>query len=215
MDCHVEILNADDIRSNSLNSYDVLAIPGGESRPDPWEELGLEGKSRIRTFIRDGGGYIGICLGALYACDLRYFWNVKWAKDELYLDLFPGIAYCDQEDIAPRGGWPLMTRLNRSEGSHPIIDAMPDSIKIVYYPSSPYLQPYTDTNVTIVSTYSMSGNPAMVAFEYGKGRVFLCGPHPETEVDDDRDGSNRFDDLDDEGSEWPFLLESIKWLVGR
>lgn len=215
MGCHVEILNADDIKSDSLNNYDVLAIPGGESRPNPWEELGLEGKSMIQTFIKGGGGYIGICLGALYACDLCYFWGIKWAKDELYLDLFPGIAHCGQEDIAPQGGWPLMTWLNKSEGSHPIIDAMTDRIRIVYYPSSPYLQPYRDTNVTIVSTYEISGNPAMVAFEYGKGRVFLCGPHPEIEVDDDRDGSKRFDDLDDEGSEWPFLLESVRWLVER
>ncbi len=215
MGCHVDILNADGVKGGSLNSYDVLAIPGGESRPNPWEELGLEGKSRIQKFIGDGGGYIGICLGALYACDICYFWGVNWARDELYLDLFPGTAHCGQEDVAPQGGWPLMTWLNKSDGSHPIIGAMPDRIRIVYYPSSPYLQPYKDTNVTIVSIYEITGNPAMVAFEYGKGRVLLCGPHPEIEVDDDRDGSNRFDDLDDEGSEWPFLLESIKWLAGR
>lgn len=61
----------------------------------------------------------------------------------------------------------------------------------------------------------MTGNPAMVAFEYGKGRVFLCGPHPEIEVDSDRDGSKRFDKLSDEGSEWPFLLAVMKWLTVR
>lgn len=53
----------------------------------------------------------------------------------------------------------------------------------------------------------------MVAFEYGKGRVFLSGPHPEIEVDSDRDGSNRFNDLEDEGSEWPLLLAVMNWLT--
>jgi len=55
----------------------------------------------------------------------------------------------------------------------------------------------------------------MVAFEYGKGRVFLSGPHPEIEVDSDRDGSNKFNTLSDEGSEWPLLLAVMKWLNAR
>jgi glutamine amidotransferase-like uncharacterized protein len=55
----------------------------------------------------------------------------------------------------------------------------------------------------------------MVAFEYGAGRVFLSGPHPEIEVDSDRDGSSKFDELSDEGSEWPLLLAATKWLTAR
>jgi hypothetical protein len=45
--------------------------------------------------------------------------------------------------------------------------------------------------------------------------VFLSGPHPEIEVDSDRDGSNMFDELDDQGSEWPLLLAVMKWIVAR
>jgi glutamine amidotransferase-like uncharacterized protein len=213
MGCHVEIVNDDSIKSASLDKYDVLAFPGGETRPYPWQELGLEGKSKIREFIRRGGGYIGICLGALYACDFCDFWGVKWAKDELYLDLFPGVAYCGQEAIAPQGGWPLMTCLHMTDDAHSIIDPIQKRIKIVYYPSSPYFHLYKDANVKIVAVYEITGNPAMVAFEYGKGRIFLSGPHPEIEADSERDGSSRFNDLDDEGSEWPLLLAVMKWLT--
>jgi len=212
MGCHVAIVNKDSIKNGSINNYDVLACPGGESRPDPWNELGLDGKSNIQAFIRSGGGYIGICLGALYACDYCDFWGVDLAKDELYLDLFPGVAHCGQQDIAPQGGLPLMTWLTIPDHTNSIIDSQPERIKIVYYPSSPYFQLYENTNVTIVAEYEITGNPAMIAFEYGKGRVFLSGPHPEIEVDSDRDGSNRFDELDDEGSEWPLLLSVVKWL---
>jgi glutamine amidotransferase-like uncharacterized protein len=55
----------------------------------------------------------------------------------------------------------------------------------------------------------------MVAFEYGEGKVFLSGPHPEIEVVSERDGSGRFDELADEGSEWPVLLAVVKWMVGE
>jgi|GEM_PF-1416038 len=215
MGCNVEIVNADGIKSNCLNHFNVLAFPGGESNPDPWEELGLDGKSKIQRFIRDGGGYIGICLGALFASDNCYFWGNKLGIDELYLDLFPGVAYCGQEKISPKGSWPLMTYLKISSDTHPITDSLPNRIKIVFYPNSPYLKPYKDKNIKIVATFEITENPAMVAFEYGKGRVFLSGPHPEIEVDSDRDGSNKFNKLSDEGSEWPLLLAVMKWLTAR
>jgi len=108
-----------------------------------------------------------------------------------------------------------MTWLNISDRTHPIADSLPEQMKIVYYPSSPYLQPYDNANVTIIATYEITENPAMVAFDYGNGRVFLSGPHPEIEVDSDRDGSDAFQELSDEGSEWPLLLEVMKWLTAR
>jgi glutamine amidotransferase-like uncharacterized protein len=108
-----------------------------------------------------------------------------------------------------------MTWLNISDPDNPITASQSERIKIVYYLSSPYLLPYNDTNVTVIATYEITGNPAMVAFEYGNGRVFLSGPHPEIEVDSDRDGSRRFHELSDEGSEWPLLLEIMKWLTSR
>jgi hypothetical protein len=45
--------------------------------------------------------------------------------------------------------------------------------------------------------------------------VFLSGPHPEIEVDSDRNGSSRFDHLSDEGSEWPLLLAVMKRITAR
>ncbi len=211
----VEIVNSAAIKSGFSDSFDVLACAGGERRPDPWGELGLEGKSRIQEFIREGGGYIGICFGASFASDYCDYWGTRLGKDELYLDLFPGAAHCGQAEIAPQDGWPLMTWLKISGHAHPITASLPERIRIVYYPNGPFLRPYDEEGVTIIARYEITGNPAMVAFEYGKGRVFLSGPHPEIEVDSDRDGSDRFDELADEGSEWPLLLAVMKWMTGR
>jgi len=59
----------------------------------------------------------------------------------------------------------------------------------------------------------VTGTPAIVAFQYGQGRVFLIGPHAEFEEDSDRDGAEPIPELEDEGSDWPLLLEAIKWLT--
>jgi hypothetical protein len=181
--------------------------------PDPWNDLGATGKSIVQRFIRDGGGYIGTCLGAVFATDKADFWGVPLGVDEFFLDLYSGVAHCGQEDIAPQGSWPLMTDVVVADRAHPVSEALPPRMRVVMYPNGPYLQPYPDTRATIIATYDLTGNPAMVAFEYGDGRVFLSGPHPEIEVDSDRDGSAAFGDLADEGSEWPLLLAVMRWIV--
>jgi glutamine amidotransferase-like uncharacterized protein len=106
-----------------------------------------------------------------------------------------------------------MASLVATPDGREIWDKIPTEIVSVTYPSGPYFTPDPMADVTIVSTFAASGEPAMVLFEYGRGRVFLSGPHPEIEVDSDRDGSSRFDELDDQGSEWPLLLEVTRWLT--
>jgi len=41
----------------------------------------------------------------------------------------------------------------------------------------------------------------------------LVGPHPEIEEDSDRDGTNFANELNDNGSDWPFLWTSLDWLL--
>ena len=213
MGCRVEPIRAANIRDGDLHRIDVLALPGGANRPDPWKKIGSEGKERIQEFIRNGGGYIGICLGALYACENCLYWGDTLGVKELYLELFPGMAYCGQEKIAPEGVWPLMTGINVSDQMHSITGSLDSRVEIVYYPGSPYFKPDSGADITIIAQYRITQNPAMVAFKYGKGNVFLSGPHPEIEVDSRRDGSNRFNELADEGSEWSLLLAVIQWMT--
>lgn len=50
-------------------------------------------------------------------------------------------------------------------------------------------------------------------FEYGAGRVFLSGPHPEIEENSFRAGTSFGEEFDDQDSDWPLMYEAIKWLV--
>jgi len=49
-----------------VSSFDVLVVPGGSAAKDA-RLLGEEGRAAIRTFVRRGGGYCGICAGAFLA----------------------------------------------------------------------------------------------------------------------------------------------------
>ena len=55
--------------------------------------------------------------------------------------------------------------------------------------------------------------PAMIAFEYVNGRVFLTGPHPEWEEDSFRDGSVWDNILEENGSEWELCKKISLWLA--
>ena len=219
MNCTVMMVSAKDIKNGCLDNFDVLACPGGSG--SPLGELGLEGKLKIQDFISGGGGYIGICAGALYACDY-FVWigvpsftppfneNVVMGE-ELCWDLFPGVGYFPIEEISVHTA---MTKINIIDHTHPISDSLPDHMQI-FYAQSPYLQPYEDANITILGTYDVTGKPAIVAFQYGSGRVFLSGPHPEFEMDSDRDGFPPDPEFSDEGSDWPLVLEAMKWLTPK
>ena len=227
MDCIVTTVNGEDIISGCLDGFDVLAWPGGHY-PAYWE-VGLEGKSKIQEFISDGGGYIGMCAGAWWACDYMVWMadpdypppEYKVEGDELNLDLFPGVARGPIEEITPFYTG-TMTRINIVDHTHPITSSLPDHMQILYW-GGPHLLPYESADVTILGRYDVTGTPAIVAFEYGDGRVFLCGPHPEIEEDSGRDGcppdpegtdwARLKTEWSDEGSDWPLLLEAMKWLT--
>ncbi len=219
MGCNVINITGDDIIGGGLDDFDVLAWPGGDY-VSYWE-LGLEGKIKIQNFISKGGGYFGICAGAWYASDYM-IWKAdpvfppptyKIEGDQLNLDLFSGVAVGPIEEITPfyTGN---MTRIDIINHTHPITKSMPNYMQIVYI-GGPELIPYEDANVSILGTYSATETPAIVAFEYGNGRVFLSGPHAEFEEDSERDGIpiNYTIERSDEGSDWPLLLEAMKWIA--
>ena len=223
MGCEFTTLRGSDIQAGALTDVDVLIWPGGHY-PAYWEEVGLEGKTQIQEFVANGGGYFGICAGAYYACDYMVWMDdpafpppdYKVEGDELNLDLFPGVAWGPIFEIAdrPEPGY-AMTQINIINQTHPITDSLPAAYQILYA-GGPYLQPYTNTEYTILGTYDLTGDPAIVACHYGTGRVFLIGPHAEIEEHNDRDGwqfpPEYHPEPTDTETEWPLLFEAMRWL---
>lgn len=217
MNCNVTIIDEGIIIDGQLEGYDVLAVPGGEVVYD----VGQQGKANIQNFIRDGGGYLGICAGAYWAADYE-LWKANpdfpppaymVLGNESNLDLFPGVARGPLEQINLFFTY-AMPKINIVNHNHPITSGLPDQMQILYAGGCELL-PYEGANVTILGTYDATGTPAIVAFEYGSGRVFITGPHPEFEEDSDRDGFPPDLGLSDPDSEWPLLLNAVDWLAHR
>jgi glutamine amidotransferase-like uncharacterized protein len=64
--------------ANFFDDVDMIAVPGGIGDSDSHEALFKANGERVRNFVKDGGKYLGICMGAYWA-------------DQYYFDLFKDI----------------------------------------------------------------------------------------------------------------------------
>ena len=135
--------------------------------------LGEKGREEVREFVRQGGGYVGICAGAYLACS-GFEWGLgvlnaktvspKWRRGQGEVKI-EGLAF--GEKMADRG-------IRYANG--PIIKAdvrkdLPEFEVLVSFRTELALN---DTPVGV-----MVNAPAMVRSTYGLGRVFTSSPHPE------------------------------------
>jgi len=205
-------LKARDINDGSFaRKVRVLYMPGG------WAEhyvrdIDAKGATAIERFVESGGGYIGICAGAYYSAKQIVWANKTWPYD---IDLFPGIPTGPINAIAP---WPrYATTPITLKRDHPITAEGPVHRTALYY-GGPILKAREDAAVTVLATYDATGDPAMVAFAKGKGRVFLSSAHLEYDLRSERDHTawpEKEKGIDDPESDWDLLQRAALWVLGR
>uniref|UniRef100_A0A7S2WJS2 Biotin-protein ligase N-terminal domain-containing protein n=1 Tax=Mucochytrium quahogii TaxID=96639 RepID=A0A7S2WJS2_9STRA len=187
------------LRQVTLDRYDVLLIPGGTDEVLPalkHANPGLDVKQHILNFVTAGGGYVGICEGAIVAHKLGmttkivngmegdgYLNEVKFASADV-----PDLLQI--EDTAPNG-----RRVYYANG--PFFEHTPTMRKgDVFTYAKPLLRvsssPSSFTN--IVSNEEQShpkwtkqlvknrGETILLLTGIGKGRVVASTAHPETEI---------------------------------
>jgi len=206
----VALVNADYINNRGLYSFSILCIPGGNMY-QYGQNISLIGKESIKNFIRNGGGYIGICGGAYFASE-----KVIWQGEQLPmtpLGIFPGTAEGPIKEIVPSRDYG-MCKVNIVNSTHPITQSEPDSAWMLYY-WGPALMPNENVTITILGKYDIGNLPTMLAFEYDLGRVFLIGTHPEIEEGSDRDGVDFANKLDDKGSDWELMRNAVLWCLKK
>ncbi|HEX4129226.1 MAG TPA: BPL-N domain-containing protein [Pirellulales bacterium] len=177
-DLQVTYLRGFDIRDDRLNDFDVLFVPGGSGS----KQAGLmeeDGREKVRSFIRDGGGYMGICAGG-YLATCHYDWGLKILDAETV----------DREHWA-RGKGAVEIELN--DAGRSLLAADADSVTI-WYGNGPILAPAHDDEIPdfeVLATYRtevakegvaggvMPNTPAAVRSTYGKGRVIVFSCHPD------------------------------------
>jgi glutamine amidotransferase-like uncharacterized protein len=205
-----EIATAERINSEGLDGFDILCVPGGNMYQYT-QDISSEGKANVRSFVSGGGGYIGICGGAYFASRYIQWQGAQWVVESL--QLFEGTAVGPLDQIEPYPGY-AMCEVAIVDHTHQITRAEPASERILYY-WGPALLPDAGAQVSILGRYAITNQPAMIAFSYGEGRVFLIGTHPEIEEDSSRDDVTFGDELDDGGSDWGLMKRATRWCLKK
>ncbi|MBL7542320.1 MAG: hypothetical protein JNL11_00820 [Bdellovibrionaceae bacterium] len=193
-----KVIYEKDILNGSLNKggFHTLIMPGGKS----WiynENLGSKGAQEILKFVNAGGNYVGICAGAFYATSHRQ--GPTPMPTPYGIGLLNGIAFDGTAlKVKPFKGGMLDFKF--------YMQNFKKDYRILLLGGPAFLVDETEAKLKRIKMYSeFSKNfPAMIVFEFGKGRVFLSGPHLEIEENQSVLGI-RYHDPD---SEWP-ILESI------
>jgi len=177
-----------------LNNYEIIVLPGGGAADYRYE---ISDHDSIRSFVNDGGLFIGFCAGAYYAADI-----FKWQGTEYDypLGIFSGSS------IGPLSGqinWGEQALLNLNP-EHPANENFEHELDIYYF-DGPYFKPHASNEIhaatiEILAHYDVNDQPAVIAGRFGEGGYLLFGPHPEM------DGYGR-----DEGANWPWLYSSLLW----
>jgi putative intracellular protease/amidase len=186
-----------EITGGVLDQFDVLIVPGGSGSKQA-KAIGTEGCKAIADFVKNGGGFVGFCAGAYLAAN-NYTWSLK------IIDA----------DVIDRKHWKRGTggvKIELTPEGRKMLNGNCDLIDI-RYANGPILQPGEDPDIPDFKPLAfyrteinknnappgvMKDTPAIIAGQFGAGRVFCSSPHPEYT----------------EGLE-PFVHNAVRWASAK
>jgi len=182
--------------------YDLICFPGGFAAE---YKNYIKNHDNIRSFIAEGGLFMGVCAGAYYACDI-----LKWqGTDNPYpLGLFDGKGVGPLSGLV---GWGETTVINLNR-EYPVNNSFDQGLEMYYF-DGPYFEPYAGKEVDVLASYDVNGEPAIIAGSFGEGAYLLFGPHPE--LGGYSPSSPEFNLEGGEGAQWPWLHSVLTWFSGR
>ncbi|HEV7278982.1 MAG TPA: BPL-N domain-containing protein [Pirellulaceae bacterium] len=186
-----------EIRDGALKEADVLIVPGGSGSLQA-KKLGGEGRQVVKDFVRNGGGYVGICAGS-YLASSHYDWSLGLINAQVF----------DREHWARGTGDVLLKFTQQGKEA---FGKTQERIS-VYYGQGPLLVPDDATDLPAYEplahyateiakngapTGVMIGTAALARAAYGEGRVLCISCHPEKK-----------------GGPHELILIGVGWAAGR
>jgi glutamine amidotransferase PdxT len=160
----------------------VWMQPGGISNT-AYYAMTTKLRNAIVNFVSNGGGYVGFCAGAFLATD--------------WFGIFPGNSHIYH-----------YTPERRDVGYAFLSFTWSGQNRKVYFEGGPYLS-NVSSKAEIMATFS-TGYVAAARSAYGKGRVYISGPHPEAPaIWANEDGIN-----DPDGSDLDIGASMVTWAAG-
>ena len=175
-DIQITIFKATDL-PGALQDKDAVIFTGG-SGSKQGNSLGEAGRAEVQRFVREGGGYLGICGGAYLACS-KFSW---------------GLGLLDAQTVSPkwrRGAGQVQIEITPA-GER--LSSLPTERRDVRYDNGPIIKPAGRTDLAPYEPLAlfrtelaehdtpvgaMVNTPAIVQSQFGKGRVIISSPHPE------------------------------------
>ena len=186
----VRRVGAADVRDGVLKQFHLAVFPGGSGSKQA-NALAPVGRKAVQDFVRNGGGFAGICAGSYLAAS-----NYEWS-----LGLSNHKTFCKSVDIPEVGrksmwyrGPSATVRMELTDAGRKVLGDKNGEFDVRYH-NGPIMSPMGKEGLgdfralahfrSEVSRYepqkgTMVGTPAIIAGEYGKGRVLCISPHPES-----------------------------------
>ena len=195
----VTFANGKEIGEGALNGADMVVHSGG-SGESQFFGLGEKGVAAEREFVKKGGLYHGTCAGAFLVLEeTRRKRNqmVPFKPDDpehyrggatVELDFTEaGLAAMGQKG-------PRMVRYHGGPAMIPGKTVEGADMKVFAY----YGKKMEKIEKPEADVRGMTGKAAIIAGTFGKGKIFICGPHPES-------GKSTQD----------IFYKGLEWLTGR
>ncbi|GGR85798.1 hypothetical protein GCM10010252_25550 [Streptomyces aureoverticillatus] len=147
------------LKASDLAGAKLYVQPGGGADLErTWRDL--KGSAGVlRTWVREGGSYLGLCFGAYLAGRNPGFGLLPGDTDG-YVDS-PGTTVPDERDTVVPVKW-------KGKPRH------------MYFQDGPAFFLNKGADADVLATYA-NGDAAVVVAPYGRGRVGVSGPHPEAD----------------------------------
>lgn len=182
LDARVLPLCPEDIREGALRGAAGVLFPGGSGKAIA-KALRPEGVEKVREFVAGGGGYYGVCAGAYfansglpeYAALMPLKHHQPWRKGKGMLKValteegkkLLGAEFAEFDTRYNCG--PVFTEI-----AGPSADSPQKAVSIL----ANFASAVSDQEGTLRS--EMVGTPAIIAGQWGRGRVITVSPHPES-----------------------------------
>lgn len=168
---NLKILSSSQIRKGALKDVNVFIAMGG-SGSQQGKDLQELGREKVKDFVKNGGGYIGVCGGSYMAIT---------GPSEGKLNMLAAKNY--GTDGWQRGNGNCEMKTNDGQTIYLHYENGPIFDYTKYEGASSYQSLATfncDFYIPSKGTYKgdMLGQPGIIIGNYGKGRVLLFSPNP-------------------------------------
>jgi hypothetical protein len=148
-----KLFSKNQVEDNFFDNVDMVIFPGGMGDSDGYDVSLKANEAAVRNYVRRGGRYLGICMGAYWA-DKNYF-NI--------LDDIEAVQYIKRPNTD--------TRRPHAKDLNVVWNGVPD--KMFFYDGCALVG---DGKFDTIATYSNGDAMAII-----QNRIGLIGCHPEAE----------------------------------